>query len=348
MNFFAVCLFAPFVAAKTAPIWEKHDEGVAYKVISPLPSSYVSTEDLPAQFSWGNVNGTSYLTKNLNQHIPQYCGSCWAFAALSSLGDRIKIARKAAGIDINLSVQHILNCAVPAQYPQTCLGGSPAVAYEWIASQPDGIVFDTCNPYLACSHDSVEGFCPHVDTSCTPENVCRTCSTFSQSGGFCSAVAKYPNATVAEFGKVTGEDAIMKEVFARGPVACGVDAEQILSYHGGIASGVCNNSAPHLISVIGWGEMPTGEKYWLIRNSWGEFWGELGHFKVSRGTGNDLCVETAGCNWATPKTWTETNYPCDEDGGNCKVKEAGSGGGGGGGAQYIDPSVKGVPLGKEL
>lgn len=29
------------------------------------------TEDLPAEFSWANKDGVSYVTKNLNQHIPQ-------------------------------------------------------------------------------------------------------------------------------------------------------------------------------------------------------------------------------------------------------------------------------------
>ena len=38
------------------------------------------------------------------------CGACWAHGTLSALADRIKIARKGKGVDINLSVQHLLNC----------------------------------------------------------------------------------------------------------------------------------------------------------------------------------------------------------------------------------------------
>ena len=37
----------------------------------PLPHTYISELDLPPKFHWGNVNGVSYLTKSLNQHLPQ-------------------------------------------------------------------------------------------------------------------------------------------------------------------------------------------------------------------------------------------------------------------------------------
>ena len=38
---------------------------------SPLPITYIDpTLDLPDTFSWNNVNGKSYLTHMLNQHIP--------------------------------------------------------------------------------------------------------------------------------------------------------------------------------------------------------------------------------------------------------------------------------------
>ena len=59
--------------------------------------------------------------------VVQYCGSCWAFAALSSLNDRIKIMRRAQAPDIHLSVQHLLNCGSAG----TCNGGNSIDGYSW-------------------------------------------------------------------------------------------------------------------------------------------------------------------------------------------------------------------------
>ena len=89
-------------------ILEGHQVRNSYS--SPLPYTYLKPKDLPSDFSWTNVNGRSFVTHSLNQHIPQYCGSCWAHGALSALADRIKIARNGLGDEINLSIQYFLNC----------------------------------------------------------------------------------------------------------------------------------------------------------------------------------------------------------------------------------------------
>ena len=43
-------------------------------VKSALPHSYVTQEEIPPSWNWGAVNGVSFLTRALNQHVPQ-CAS---------------------------------------------------------------------------------------------------------------------------------------------------------------------------------------------------------------------------------------------------------------------------------
>eukprot|EP00971_Amphidinium_carterae_P215817 4283891-Amphidinium_carterae.1 len=91
--------------------------------------------------------------------------------------DRIKIARKSAGPDIQLSVQHMLNCGNAG----SCKGGEPNAAYQWIkeiSKTGTGISYATSQPYVACSKDSPESFCKGVDFTCSAANVARTCGTF--------------------------------------------------------------------------------------------------------------------------------------------------------------------------
>ena len=107
------------------------------------------------------------------------------------------------------------------------------------------------------------------------------------------------------------------EIFHRGPIACGVNAEQILNYQGGILDlPKESREVSHIVSIAGWGfDTKKNNEYWIIRNSWGEYWGEMGFFRLTSG-GNQLGIESE-CAWSIPKTWTELNKPCDEDGNNC-------------------------------
>mmetsp|Transcript_18054 Transcript_18054/g.27295 ORF Transcript_18054/g.27295 Transcript_18054/m.27295 type:complete len:345 (+) Transcript_18054:44-1078(+) len=287
---------------------------------SPLPHTYVRDDDLPENFTWQNVNGISYTTHSLNQHIPQYCGSCWAHGALSSLADRIKIARNASGDEINLSIQFVLNCG--GSMAGSCHGGSHSGAYEFI--KKNGFVpYDTCQPYLACSSESTDGFCKEVDTTCRADNMCRTCTH----DGTCREINIFPNATVAEYGGFSfwdGRDRMKKiqaEIFVRGPVAAGVNAEPLVNYKGGIVDDTkfWHKMVNHVVSIVGWGTSEQdGSVYWIVRNSWGQYWGEMGYFRIKAGS-NALGIESEVV-WATPGQFTIHNFPCTEGGTNCGGK----------------------------
>jgi|EP00945_MAST-04E_sp_MAST-4E-sp1_P002946 cathepsin X len=305
-------------------IWNKEQEAAAgiipnnYKK-GTAPHEFMSTASLPKAFTWCDKDGKNYCTMSRNQHIPQYCGSCWAHGSVSALGDRIKIARGADGIDINLSVQHILNCGGVG----SCHGGSVIGPYYWMHSQSQagtGISYETSNPYLACSSESKEGICPHLDTTCTAENIAKTCSTFSDMGGKCVGLNSFPNATVAEYGSINGQDAMQKEIFARGPIACGIDAAPILKYTSGIAT-MAGSQVDHVISVVGWGNDEKEGQYWIVRNSWGEYWGEMGYIRVKFGS---LLVEQS-CAWATLADYTapekNNQVHCYEGGDNCAASK---------------------------
>mmetsp|Transcript_19107 Transcript_19107/g.27485 ORF Transcript_19107/g.27485 Transcript_19107/m.27485 type:complete len:355 (+) Transcript_19107:74-1138(+) len=295
----------------------------------PLPHTYVDPSALPDNFNWGDVNGVSYLTHSLNQHLPQYCGSCWCHGALSALSDRIKIARNGEGDDINLSIQFVLNCG--KELAGSCYGGYHTGVYEFI-KQTGYVPFDTCMPYMACSSDSTEGFCEHVDTSCSAVNTCRTCDTFAGMGGKCTEIDYFPNATVAEYGMIQNDiDATMAEIYTRGPVAATINAEPIVAYKGGIfVDDSFDQETNHIVSIVGWGTDPdTSKKFWIIRNSWGQYWGEMGYIRLEMGK-NLLGIE-GEIAWATLGSFTVDNFPCSEDGKNCNSN--------GGAHTYVDPST---------
>ncbi|RYG54423.1 hypothetical protein EON66_07155 [archaeon] len=156
--------------------------GVRELVKSPRPQDYIDPLKLPTTWDWRNVSGINYLTLSLNQHIPQYCGSCWAHGSTSSVADRLKIMRKGAWPDILPSIQVILNCAT--QTAGSCDGGDDIGVYQFFNQV--GIPDVTCQQYKA------------VDQDCTPINVCRTCSPTAG----CSAVTNYTKYYVSEYSSV--------------------------------------------------------------------------------------------------------------------------------------------------
>jgi cathepsin X len=175
-----------------------------------------------------------------NQHIPYYCGSCWAFAATSALSDRIKIRRSAKWPDINISPQVLLSCDTTLG-DLGCKGGDMLTAYQWI--HENNITDETCSSYQALGWTNGLG--------CDPMAKCKNCKP----SGACWAQTGAHVYGVDSFGQVKGEQAMMNEIFQRGPITCGIAVTQaFLNYTGGIYVDYSNDTTiTHGISVVGWG-----------------------------------------------------------------------------------------------
>jgi cathepsin X len=245
------------------------------------PHTYVDVDSLPSTFTWAQVNGTNYLTTLRNQHIPVYCGSCWAMGSTSALADRLNIMQGPSMMSQNmLSVQNVLSCGNDETGCGTCEGGDDGPVYQY--AKKTGIPGESCSNYMA------------VDTTCKSGKVSKEnkpqCYTCSPSGfPACKEITKFPKLFVSEFGDCSGYEKMKAEIHERGPISCGVDAtDKMEAYTGGIYSEKGAESIDHIISIVGWGvDETTKDEYWIMRNSWGNPWGEMGYMRIvtSKNTG---------------------------------------------------------------
>jgi hypothetical protein len=87
LKFLTASLLAATASAGTNHGFRRSDAPTEVKLTT------VSTSDVPDSLDWRSVNGRSYASTLRNQHIPNYCGACYTFAATSALSDRIRIGR---------------------------------------------------------------------------------------------------------------------------------------------------------------------------------------------------------------------------------------------------------------
>jgi len=101
-----------------------------------------------------------------------------------------------------------------------------------------------------------------------------------------------------------------KEISLNGPISCGMDVtDAFVLYTGGIyAEKKLLPMINHEVALVGYGvDEATGTEYWIGRNSWGSYWGEMGFFRIQM-HGDNLAIEndcTAGIPSFTPNNDVE-------------------------------------------
>ncbi|CAN6371878.1 unnamed protein product [Urochloa humidicola] len=99
-----------------------------------------------------------------------------------------------------------------------------------------------------------------------------------------------PAATIGSFKRLPrGDEVALAMAVAKQPVSVAIDvsSREFQSYAGGVITGdKCKTHINHAVTVVGYG-VEDGTPYWLIKNSWGKFWGDKGYLKLEMGV--DAC-----------------------------------------------------------
>ncbi len=214
-----------------------------------MSAADVSIASLPASFDWA---AQGKVTPIRNQGS---CGSCWAFGTVGAMEAAIKIQ---TGQNVDLSEQFLVSCN---QSGWSCNGGWWAHNYHINQLGKNqavvGAVLESDMPYTATN---------------------GTCSLVANHSYKLSSW-QYADSTV---------ESIKNAIYTYGPVSSTICVGSGFSnYRSGVfstnESATCNGGVNHAIVLTGWDD---ATQSWVLRNSWGTWWGESGTMRIKWGTSN--------------------------------------------------------------
>ena len=119
---------------------------------------------------------------------------------------------------------------------------------------------------------------------------------FRHYNGRCAADPSKFVANITGFMDVTVNNELqLKAAVAKQPVTVGIQANQgnFMYYHSGVIDHGCGSDLDHAVLVVGYGD-ENGKPFWLVKNSWGSYWGEKGFVKILRQDSNDYTPGVCG------------------------------------------------------
>jgi len=215
-----------------------------------------NAEAVPDSIDWRQYGAVTPI-KNQGQ-----CGSCWAFSSTGSLeGQWFRKTQKL----VSLSEQNLVDCCTSAYGNYGCSGGWQENSFKYIKAN-GGIDTEASYPYYAKQY------------------ACRYNSAYN--------AAQVTGYVDVERGN---EEVLKQAVGTVGPISIAIDAAlpSFQSYRSGVyyEPSCSSTSLDHAVLIVGYGHDATSnEDYWIVKNSWGTWWGENGYIKMIRNYYNNCGI----------------------------------------------------------
>jgi len=202
---------------------------------------------------WEPIDWRSHFSTPRDQGM---CGGCWAFAMSGVLEGRNSILGKS---NEYISPQQLINCE---PYSMGCDGGDFPNTLRWF-SEGNGVILDKTNPYVGA-----KDFCNISMNQWTTTVTGNEHCVFYEPNNQCNEQRIY-------------------DLLKNGPVLVGIDGNSmdVQYYSSGILSPSDCTESNHAVILVGYG-VEDGMEFWIIRNSWSEYWGEDGYVRIEKNVAN--------------------------------------------------------------